>query len=46
MEFNANTVAEAIHMRNRGKELKRETKLNKLQEIEDFKQLGELLVKN
>lgn len=46
VEFNATTIIEAIHMRNKGKEIKRETKLNKLQEIATFKQPREHLVKN
>lgn len=39
VEFNLDTIAEVIHVRNRGKELKRETKLKKLQEIEDSNNL-------
>lgn len=30
VEFNATTIVEVIHMQNEGKELKRETKLNKM----------------
>lgn len=44
--FNPDTIAMAIHMRNKGKELKRESKLNKLKEIEDFKQPRKQYVKN
>ena len=39
--FNPDTIAMVIQMRNKGKELKRESKLHKLKEIEDFRQPGE-----
>lgn len=45
LEFSVATIAEAIHMENTRKELKRETKLNKLQEINSFKQPGENMVR-
>lgn len=46
VEFNLKSITQVIHMRNKGKDFKREMKLKKLKEIEDFNQPSENFMKN